>query len=265
MAGKKEVSMLVIDTASITGRRARNEDAVAAVVHHSKGTPLAAAIVCDGVGRWRDSDQTANAAALAGIMRFCSFAAERDGTPLDDHEMTAVLHAVLDSALEATGGGPGATTFVASVVTPWAMGLIWVGDSKAYLIRDGRAVLLSRPHTLEERLVDEGEPTHRVMHERNVLSQALCRGATPAPGMVILPPRAGDRYLLASDGLDVLDRATLAASVTRPVERLVNAAVDAGSTDNVTAARIDGVAPRPTSAGRWWAMADACHQKENPS
>jgi len=257
--------MLGIDTASVTGRRTRNEDAVAAAIFRSTGPPLAAAIVCDGVGSWRDSDRTAVAAAQAGIKQGCAIAATWDGTPLNDDEMTAALHTVLGSALEGCRGGAGATTFVAVIATPSAVGVIWAGDSKAWLIRDGAARCLTRPHTLEERLTDAGEPVERAALEHGVLSQALFDSARPAPGCVVVPPRPGDRFLLASDGLDVLDPATLAASITDPVVRLVNAAVDAGSTDNVTAARVDVAATHPPSAGRWWAMADARpHEESRP-
>jgi len=123
--------------------------------------------------------------------------------------------------------------------------VIGVGDSRAYELRGSKLRQLTTDHTLVQALMDAGTinaeeaKTHRY---RNVLYKYLgCRdGAAGGTAMEIIP-KSGDRFLLCSDGLNdglgSSEIATLLRSSDDPqkvAEQLVDAALKAGSRDNVT-------------------------------
>jgi protein phosphatase len=136
------------------------------------------------------------------------------------------------------------TTLTAALVAWPDLWVAHVGDSRAYLWRDGRLERLTRDHTMAERLREEGLvlPEQKVPSWESVLWNAL----GPSGGETQVEERherlvAGDRLLLCSDGLtrhlgddDLGER--LARSVRpRPLcDELVAAANRAGGEDNIT-------------------------------
>lgn len=121
--------------------------------------------------------------------------------------------------------------------------VIWVGDSRAYRLRDGRLRLISRDHSVAEELSDLD------LLARENFAGAITRavGASPrlTTDMVCLESRPGDVWLLCSDGVSsVLDEGAIRAIMTSaadPAADLVARAIEAGSKDNCTAVvvRID--------------------------
>ena len=120
-----------------------------------------------------------------------------------------------------------------------------VGDSRVYLLRDGKLDQLTTDHSLTQALVDAGTLTleEAVNHRyRNVLYKYLgCKeggqGTNPRP----VQPKAGDRFLLCSDGVTGgADDATIARLLFEgkdpqaTAESIVQAATDGGSKDNIT-------------------------------
>lgn len=137
------------------------------------------------------------------------------------------------------------TTVVMLIQASGRFFVIGVGDSRAYELRGGKLRQLTTDHTLVQALMDAGTinaeeaKTHRY---RNVLYKYLGSrdGAAGGPAMEIVP-KSGDRFLLCSDGLNEglgsSEIATLLKSSDDPqrvVETLVNAALAAGSRDNIT-------------------------------
>jgi protein phosphatase len=125
-----------------------------------------------------------------------------------------------------------------------------VGDSRAYLLRDGSLQRLTRDHTLVERMVEEGrlqadEARHHP--QRSILTRALgVDQDVQVDDLTLDPLQAGDRILLCSDGLsamvdeDVIERALLEeADPQAACERLVEAAIEAGGEDNITVLVLD--------------------------
>jgi PPM family protein phosphatase len=135
-----------------------------------------------------------------------------------------------------------------------------VGDSRAYLLRDGTLTRLTRDDSLVQRLVDSGAVTAdeaRTHPRRSLVLEAL--DGDPArrpPAVTAVAARAGDRLLLCSDGLsDALDDDRIAellgiAAREACAERLVAAALDAGARDNVSVVVAD-VGPRRDPAAGW--------------
>jgi serine/threonine protein phosphatase PrpC len=119
---------------------------------------------------------------------------------------------------------------------------VYVGDSRAYLLRDASLSQITRDDTLVQSLIDEGRlaPEDARTHpQRSIVLRALT-GHELDPSLATRKARVGDRYLLCSDGLsDVLPAHTLAEALRisdpqRCADRLVRLALQAGSRDNVT-------------------------------
>jgi len=118
-----------------------------------------------------------------------------------------------------------------------------VGDSRAYLLRDGELRPLTKDHTFVQSLVDEGRITEeeaRVHPHRNLILRAVDGVHEPEPDLSSVEVQAGDRLLVCSDGCcGVLSDESMAELLAgEPLEHvpgaLVGAALSAGSTDNVT-------------------------------
>jgi PPM family protein phosphatase len=144
-----------------------------------------------------------------------------------------------DPQLEGMG-----TTLTALLWTGQRLGLVHVGDSRAYLLRDGLLTQITQDHTWVQRLVDEGRITEEeaTTHpQRSLLMRALGSGEHVEPDLSIREVRVGDRYLLCSDGLSgVVSHQTLEetlASYQGPedtVQSLIQLALRGGGPDNIT-------------------------------
>ncbi|MEZ4302531.1 MAG: protein phosphatase 2C domain-containing protein [Polyangiaceae bacterium] len=154
--------------------------------------------------------------------------------------------AVFDAGRERislTGMG---TTMTAALVVGNEVFLGHAGDSRAYLLRAGKLVRLTSDHTIASELLGKGILNTEEAEEhplRNVVTNAIggtVRGVTP--DIRRFPARVGDKLLICTDGLsDVVSDEDLMRTLSEPNEpsltssRLVQAALDAGSKDNITA------------------------------
>jgi len=123
----------------------------------------------------------------------------------------------------------------------------WIGDSRAYLLRDGRLSRLTRDHSLVQDMVDLGmiSDADAYAHPRaNVITRAVGVGNASAEldkvsGLL----KVHDRFLLCSDGLSKSlpeDKiARILATASPPAASLVAAALKAGAHDNVTAVAVE--------------------------
>src|SRR4029079_10534037 len=106
------------------------------------------------------------------------------------------------------------TTATVALFDGQRIGLGHVGDSRAYLLRDGDLSQLTVDHTFVQSLIDEGRITEaesRVHPHRNIILKALDGVREAEPDLFVLELVAGDRLLLCSDGASgVLDDPRLA-------------------------------------------------------
>ncbi|MFC5136653.1 PP2C family protein-serine/threonine phosphatase [Actinomycetospora rhizophila] len=134
------------------------------------------------------------------------------------------------------------TTLTAVLFAGSRLGMVHVGDSRAYLFRDGVLTQITRDDTFVQSLIDEGRITEdeAASHpQRSLLLRALT-GHDVEPALTVREARSGDRYLLCSDGLSgVVSAETLAEALTIAdpqdcSDRLIELALKGGGPDNVT-------------------------------
>lgn len=136
-----------------------------------------------------------------------------------------------------------ATTLTAVVTDGERCALVHVGDSRAYLLREGELHRLTSDHTLVQSLVDQGRLAREEVARhpyRSVVLKSVDAEAPPEPDAVYLDLQVGDRLLLCSDGLtDLVPDEVIGDALARlergdAVNALVRAALQAGGRDNVT-------------------------------
>jgi protein phosphatase len=137
--------------------------------------------------------------------------------------------------------------------------LAQVGDSRAYLVRNGVAQQITKDQSLMQKLIEAGELTEEeAQHSerRNIILQALGPEPTINVDLTHQTVRRGDMLVLCSDGLSgQVTKDEIAAIVSgepdivRACNRLIDRANDAGGPDNITAiiARFDGPGLKPAS------------------
>ncbi|MFE3203820.1 MerR family transcriptional regulator [Embleya sp. NPDC059237] len=206
--------------------------------------------VADGYGT---AGAEAGAAAVDALKHL-----ETAGIPADG--LLNVLEDAVEQAKQAVHGVTGAdsaeaggTTLTAMLWTGAHLALVHIGDSRAYLRRDGELFQVTQDHTIVQSMVDEGRitPEEGASHpQRSLLLKALGHDTDATPDLRLRDARRGDRYLLCSDGLSTIVppeqiHRVLAETPDpgRAVRELVALADDSGSPDNVSCVVADIVEP----------------------
>ena len=153
-------------------------------------------------------------------------------------------HVEADPELEGMG-----TTLTAILFDGNRLGLVHIGDSRGYLMRDGELTQITKDDTFVQTLVDEGRITKEEAHshpQRSLIMRALT-GHEVEPTLIVREARAGDRYLLCSDGLsdpvshETIQEAMQIPDVAESADRLIELALRGGGPDNVTVVVADVV------------------------
>jgi protein phosphatase len=214
--------------------RERNQDAAYA------GPRLLA--VADGFG---ERGETASSTAI-DLLRELDSAIDPAIDPVESGDLLNVLNDAAERAHHAVGeiGSETGTTLTAMLWTGSSLGLVHIGDSRAYLLRDGRFFQITHDHTVVQSMLDEGSitPQEAESHpQRSLLVQALGGTQTAlAPEVRVTDVQAGDRYLLCTDGLSTsVDEDEIRRVVegtgepADAVRALVELSIRAGGADNV--------------------------------
>src|SRR5882762_8577501 len=220
--------------ATDTGRQRRaNEDALLA------RAPLF--VVADGMGG-------AQAGEVASKIAIESFQRGLEGNSHPEAALAALtrdanarIHELSHSHSDQAGMG---TTLTAIYVGEREVAIAHVGDSRAYCLRDGELMRLTDDHSLVDELMRQGRltPEEAVEHpQRSVITRALGPEGTVEVDTRTYRARAGDVYLLCSDGLttmlaeeEILELLLANPRLRDAGEALIGAANEAGGRDNIT-------------------------------
>ncbi len=216
-------------------------------------------MVADGMGG-AAAGEIASAMAIELVLRELTEAMSRTDAPNDDAFATAIKKATATAntkihnfALEHPEyRGMGTTATVAGLLGD-TLYVAQVGDSRAYLIRDGKAQQITKDQSLMQKLIEAGELTEaeaEVSERRNIILQALGPEAQIRVDLTHQRVRRGDVLVLCSDGLSGQVRTDdIARIVTEDEEdlmsackRMIDLANANGGPDNITVitARFDG-------------------------
>lgn len=239
---------------SVGVERDHNEDAMFVLVGNSAGhepiPDFGLFVVADGMGGHR-SGERASAISVQTVARHLTegtilklFQAHTERSEVGLHDL---LRAALEEAnrsvvSEVPGGG---TTLTAAILLGEQMTIGHVGDSRAYFITDDEAEVITRDHSLVERLRELGQLTsdEAATHpQRNVLYRAIGQGDNLEVDVATHPIPHGGHLLLCSDGLwGEVSEAEIKGIIGRALhpqqacEELVRAANAAGGPDNISA------------------------------
>lgn len=226
--------------------RRENQDAF--VTGHSS-EKTAFAVVCDGMGG-------ANGGNVASEMAVRRVSERLAGTDLDtvtadslnyifESAIAAANIDIYDKAKESPEFSGMGTTLVAAVALEQTLFVAHVGDSRAYLINGAGITRITKDHSVVQQMIEQGQLTESEAknHPRkNFITRALGVEETVPYDYVDLPWQPGDKLLLCTDGLtNMVDDEEIARLVNEdnPAEKLVDAALKAGGTDNITACIIE--------------------------
>jgi PPM family protein phosphatase len=218
-----------------TGRqRHANEDSYFAQ------SPLFA--VADGMGGAQAGEVASRIAAGAFEQ-----GADREGPAEGKLEQIAqeanrAIHKLAQEDSSRAGMG---TTLTAAMVSESDVAFSHVGDSRAYVLRDGELKRLTKDHSLVEELRRQGRLTDEQAEEhpqRSIITRALGPEPRVKVDTMTFPARSGDVYLLCSDGLttmvsdeEIRNILLESKSLRSAVNKLIDAANRGGGRDNITA------------------------------
>jgi serine/threonine protein phosphatase PrpC len=136
------------------------------------------------------------------------------------------------------------TTITALLRSGNKIAVAHIGDSRAYLLRDGTLTQMTHDHSFVQSLIDEGRITEAEAQghpQRSLVTRVLTGAREDEPDLAMREAHVGDRYLLCSDGLsgfvarDTIEEILMLAQPPGvAADRLVELAIRAGAPDNVT-------------------------------
>lgn len=202
-------------------------------------------VVCDGMGGVEGGEVASELAAQVIWREMKATPATRDpevfarllrrATRVANHDVHAM--AKREPGLRGMG-----TTVSAAGIAGDRLVVATVGDSRAYVLRAGEIVQVTRDQSLSDALLEAGHDAATAERAGSAILQALGVGEDVEPSLSIIELRRGDRVLLCSDGLHGLvgDPAIRLLmnephSIADSVALLVTAARAAGGSDNITA------------------------------
>lgn len=178
-----------------------------------------------------------------------------------DGDFTVALNAMADAihganhrifAEASAKGEQMGSTIVAILMRERKFGVLWAGDSRAYLLRDGYLHRLTRDHTQVQEMVDRGLLTPEAA-EGHPMGHVLARAVGVRDALeldaIADEMQPGDIFMLCSDGLTgVLDEQEIArlldpASGPAAPDRLVKLCLERGAPDNVTVVTVSASEP----------------------
>lgn len=247
--------MISVGACSAAGPREVNEDSFYAVDFSHVGSIshgiIAFTMVSDGMGGYQGGD-VASSLAVMCAQDYIASLLDMAANNLVDLDVEAALGEIVGNAHDAIvaeaaarGGATMGATFIAAFLSRNHAWIAHVGDSRAYLVREGEAIQLTQDHSQVGRMLSQGLITEREAQNhpnRNRIERALgFSNARPDFNEVDIYP--GDSLVLCSDGVyTVLSShqigacVTAAANAESAAQKLINASLSHHTDDNCTVA-----------------------------
>ncbi|MDP6944656.1 MAG: protein phosphatase 2C domain-containing protein [Myxococcota bacterium] len=217
---------------------------------------LGLAVVADGVGGGERGDIASRMAVETILQRYHDSVMGAEARGLEHLWLMDGIHAANKAIHELFSTGQTATTVVAGAFVEGGVHVAHVGDSRAFRLRSGELEQLTEDHSLVNVYLREGVITPEEADDfrlRNVLTRGVGHRDDVEVDWHFHPHRAGDRYVLCTDGVtDLLTNEQITAILldysdddALAAEALCDAAWAAGGHDNITA-----VVVRPAGSGR---------------
>jgi len=201
-------------------------------------------VVADGMGGHAAGD----VASSIAVGQIVSLDGESHGSDDALELLAEALHNANTELQQAIGRQPElqgmGTTVTALLRTGSTIAVAHIGDSRAYLLRDGTFTQITHDHSFVQSLVDEGRITEEEAEghpQRSLVTRVLTGQHDDEPDLAVREAHIGDRYLLCSDGLSgFVARDTIQEVLEQGLppgptaDRLVELALRAGAPDNVT-------------------------------
>ena len=211
-----------------------------------------AAVVCDGMGG-AEGGQIASTLAVETFLKELRALLREDMSVEQLRELASFCvaqanTAVYERALEDDCRGMG-TTLVSAVAGEKGTVVCNVGDSRAYLIRDGEITRITHDHSVVQTLVESGNITAeeaRTHPNRNLITRALGTEEMTQCDAFEVAFQRGDKLLLCTDGLvvtatdeDICRAVCTGKSSEQDLDELIALAKAQGAPDNVTVVLVD--------------------------
>ncbi|MFZ5475637.1 MAG: protein phosphatase 2C domain-containing protein [Myxococcota bacterium] len=184
---------------------------------------------------------------VAAYARLPGIETRNDVLAAIDETLQGASRRIYETA-EAEGRVGMTTTVVCAVLGPSVAFVAHVGDSRAYLVRQGEIRQLTEDHSMVNELVRTGKMTYeeaRASRHRHVITRAVGLYPTVQPSLATVDLLPGDRLLLCSDGLsdvvaaDVMCEQGGNDDLEGAVDTLLQAALDKGGPDNISIVLVD--------------------------
>lgn len=232
--------VIKVGSRSTQGLRPNNEDRFVADPEHHLF------LVADGMGGQEAGEKASGMAAdIIPKVVVDRLAAREDASQAVLHALAQANEAIVQAGQDQPQGRRMGTTAVVAVQQEGKVYVASLGDSRAYLIREGKVEQLTVDHSVAQALVTSGALTPEEARQspwQHVLHKFLgCAGMTEGAEVRPFTPQAGDRLLLGSDGLtNYMSDDDLGQGSQRYPDpqawatHLVDKALERGSSDNVT-------------------------------
>ena len=209
------------------------------------------AIVCDGMG----GANGGNIASVLALETARTYISEKYEDSMSAEDIEKMLTEAVDTANEVVYNKAGedeellgmGTTVVIMMVVNENLHVVHVGDSRAYLKTQDKIVRVTKDHSFVQNLVDFGQITEieaKTHPNRNIITRVVGVHESVICDYVSIPMQPGETALACSDGLtsyvsdELLEEYINGYTGKELIDLLIQYAIDAGGSDNITVATI---------------------------
>ncbi len=241
----KSLNIDAAELSDVGRKRSNNQDNLARYIPEDErelNTAGALFVVADGMGGYAAGEIASTIAVQTVLSAYYEFSSES----VIDRLAFAIRRAnemILSNARENPEHVGMGTTLVIAVICKGILYVANIGDSRAYLIRNGKMRQVTEDHSWVGEQVRAGvlsAEQARVHIHRNVITRSLGTQPNVVADVFVEPVKQFDKILLCSDGLHgyveegVIEKVAVSEEPATAVKRLIDSANNAGGPDNIT-------------------------------